>query len=153
MDSSSRPEDVTAVLHGFCSGFASKNPGQVLSVFAQDPKVVLITSEQHVLRGPDALEAFLLAYAGSSTTYAWDWATIESTIEGDFAWLFAEGVEIATTRGSVVRTPYRMTILCRARDDRWEAMLVHGSSPHTPAVPTDALTAFVHGHAKESDRN
>jgi hypothetical protein len=46
------------------------------------------------------------------------------------AWLLAEGTETAATGHSEEKHPYRMTLVCERRDDRWILVQIHGSSPH-----------------------
>jgi SnoaL-like domain len=124
--------DLAQVLSGFCAGFEAKDPDAVLAVFSTAQDVTLITSEKHVLRGREALEQFLDVYAAGPTKYSWTWSQIETTARLPIGWLFAEGIETATTNGNDVRTAYRMTIVCELEGDRWHARLAHGSSPHVP---------------------
>lgn len=41
----------------FCSGFASRDADAIMHLFAPDPEVVMITSEESLLRGRDSLNA------------------------------------------------------------------------------------------------
>jgi hypothetical protein len=40
------------ILERFCSGFAAKDAHGVIQLFAQDADVVMVTSEESLLRGP-----------------------------------------------------------------------------------------------------
>ena len=104
--------------------------GVVSDQFLPRDDVMVVTSEDAVLRDRGELEGFLERYARSSTTYSWDWERPLVAVEDDVAWLLAEGVETATTPSGDVRTPYRMTLLCLHRDGRWRIAQAHGSSPH-----------------------
>ena len=104
--------------------------GVVSDLFLPRDDVMVVTSEDAVLRDRGELEGFLERYARSSTTYSWDWERPLVAVEDDVAWLLAEGVETATTPSGDVRTPYRMTLLCLHRDGRWRIAQAHGSSPH-----------------------
>ena len=63
--------EVIAVLDRMCSGFADRDADAVMSVFGSepDPNLVVVTSEQWLLRGPRELRAFLDGYAQGETTY------------------------------------------------------------------------------------
>jgi ketosteroid isomerase-like protein len=61
------------ILESFCSGFAARDADGVMQLFAQDADVVMVTSEESLLRGPDEIRAFLERYARGTTTYSWTW--------------------------------------------------------------------------------
>jgi uncharacterized protein (TIGR02246 family) len=130
-----KPNDVgetelIEVLEHFCSGFASRDADAVLRVCAPDPDLVVVTSEEGLLRGTAELRAFLDRYVAGPTTYSWAWDRHEVSKAGSVAWLLAEGTETAATEERVVQHPYRMTMVLEHRDGRWLVRQVHGSSPH-----------------------
>ena len=118
------------VLERFCSGFTSRDAEAVLSLFAPDADLVVITSEEALLRGPAELRRFLDRYADGPTTYSWEWERYDVSTTGSVAWLLAEGTETATTDDHVEHHPYRMTMVCEHREGGWLLAQVHGSSPH-----------------------
>jgi ketosteroid isomerase-like protein len=120
------------ILESFCSAFAHRDVEAVMSLFAEDPDIVVVTSEESLLRGHDEVSSFLIGYAEGSTTYSWEWERIEVSSVGPVAWLLAEGTERAVGEEAEERHPYRMTMVCALRDDRCLLMQVHGSSPHGP---------------------
>ena len=122
--------ELIEVLDQFCSGFASRDADAVLSVCALEPDLIVVTSEEPLLRGPDELRGFLDRYVGGDTTYSWEWYRHDVSIAGSLAWLLAEGSETAASEEGVARHPYRMTMVLERRDDRWLVRQVHGSSPH-----------------------
>jgi ketosteroid isomerase-like protein len=122
--------EVIEVLDRFCSGFASRDSDAVLSVCALEPDLIVVTSEEPLLRGPDELRAFLDRYLEGDTTYSWEWHGHDVSIAGSLAWLLAEGTETAASEEGVARHPYRMTMVLERGDDCWQARQVHGSSPH-----------------------
>ncbi len=122
--------ELLEVLDQFCAGFADKDADAILSVCALERELIVVTSEEPLLRGPDELRAFLERYVGGGTTYSWEWDRRELSIAGSLAWLLAEGTETAASEEGVARHPYRMTMVLERRDDRWLARHVHGSSPH-----------------------
>ena len=122
--------ELIEVLDQFCSGFASRDADAVLSVCALEPDLIVVTSEEPLLRGPDELRCFLDRYVGGDTTYSWKWYRHDVSIAGSLAWLLAEGSETAASEEGVARHPYRMTMVLERRDDRWLVRQVHGSSPH-----------------------
>jgi len=133
--SPTRPDAQTAaalvgVLESFCSAFKARDADAVIRLFAPDPNIVVVTSEEALLRGPDDLRAFLRAYVRGPTTYSWTWDRREVCTAGAVAWLVAEGTETAATEDGERKHPYRMTLVCERRDDRWLLMQIHGSSPH-----------------------
>ena len=121
---------MVGMLDSFCSAFQARDAEAVMRLFVQDPDVVVVTSEESLLRGPDELQDFLRAYAQGPTTYSWIWDRLEVSIAGAVAWLLAEGTETAATQHGVQKHPYRMTMVCEKRDERWLLVQVHGSSPH-----------------------
>jgi uncharacterized protein (TIGR02246 family) len=130
-----RPDTETAasvieVLESFCSSFEARDAERVMQLFAPDTDITVVTSEESLLRGPDELSAFLHRYVQGATTYSWVWNRRDVSIAGAVAWLLAEGTETAATESSKVEHPYRMTMICEKRGDRWLLVQVHGSSPH-----------------------
>lgn len=118
------------MLERFCSGFAARDADAVIQLFAPDADVVMVTSEESLLRGPEEVRAFLQPYVQGSTTYAWAWDRRDVSAAGAVGWLLAEGVESAAAEGGEEAHPYRMSMVCEKRDGRWLLVQVHGSSPH-----------------------
>jgi uncharacterized protein (TIGR02246 family) len=118
------------LLESFCSAFETKDAEGVMQLFAPDADIVVVTSEESLLRGTDEFKAFLQTYIQGPTIYSWVWARYDVSMAGVVAWLLAEGTETASTQGSEQKYPYRMSIVCEKRDDRWLLMQIHGSSPH-----------------------
>ena len=106
------------ILERFCSAFAAQDVEAVMQLFAQDAEIVMVTSEEAVLRGPEEVEAFLHRYARGSTTYSWTWDRRDISAAGAVGWLLAEGAEMAAARGREERYPYRMSLVCEKRDGR-----------------------------------
>ena len=124
--------ELIAVLERFCSGFADRDAKAVMSVFGPhpDPDLVVVTSEEWLLRGPVELKRFLDRYVAGATTYSWQWDRHDVSRAGPVAWLLAEGIETAEAGGRLEQHPYRMTLVLKRREDRWVLLQVHGSSPH-----------------------
>lgn len=118
------------VLEKFCSCFAARDPDAVIQLFAPDVDIVMVTSEESLLRGHGEVRAFLHGYAEGRTTYSWAWDRHDVSAAGAVGWLLAEGVETAASEGSEKRHPYRMSMVCENLDGRWLLVQVHGSSPH-----------------------
>ena len=118
------------VLERFCSGFAGRDTEAVMSLFAPDLDVIVVTSEESLLRGPVELRRFLDRYVEGPTTYSWEWDHFDLSRAGSVGWLLAEGSEIAAVEERLQQHPYRMTMVCERREGRWLLMQVHGSSPH-----------------------
>ena len=118
------------ILERFCSGFAARDADAVMQLFAPDADVVMVTSEEALLRGPDEVGAFLRRYAEGTTTYSWSWDRRDASAAGAVGWLLAEGTETAAGEDREERHPYRMSMVCEKRDGRWLLLQVHGSSPH-----------------------
>ena len=126
---SSTEAAVLGIHDSFCAGFASRDAEGVLRLFPPDADVVVITSEEALLRGPDELRSFLDAYARGATTYSWEWDRRDVSAAGAVAWLLAEGTETAATESDEEKHPYRMTMVCERRERGWQLLQVHGSSP------------------------
>ena len=97
---------------------------------AEPAAVVMVTSEEALLRGPDELRAFLRRYVQGPTTYSWTWDRRGVSAAGTVGWLLAEGTESAAQSNREEKHPYRMSMICEKRDGRWLLLQVHGSSPH-----------------------
>ena len=102
----------------------------MIGLLAPDADIVVVTSEEPLLRGPDELRGFLERYIASPTTYSWKWDRCDVWVAGSVAWLLAEGTETATTGDNRKQHPYRMTMVGERREGRWLLMQVHGSTPH-----------------------
>jgi ketosteroid isomerase-like protein len=122
--------ELIGVLERFCSGFADRDIEAVMRLFVPDPNVLVVTSEEPLLRGPLELRTFLDRYVEGLTTYSWEWDRHDVSTAGSVAWLLAEGTETATSADRLQRHPYRMTMVLERHDDRWLLVQVHGSSPH-----------------------
>jgi uncharacterized protein (TIGR02246 family) len=118
------------ILERFCSGFAARDADGVLELFAPDDDVVMVTSEEALLRGHDEVRAFLDRYAQGTTRYSWRWDRRGVSGAGAVGWLLAEGTETAAEEAREERHPYRMSMVCEKRNGRWLLLQVHGSSPH-----------------------
>ncbi len=101
-----------------------------MRLFAPDPDLVVVTSEEPLLRGLDELRNFLDHYVEGATTYSWKWDRHEVSVAGSVGWLLAEGTETAAGSDGRKEHPYRMTMVIEQRLGRWVLMQVHGSSPH-----------------------
>ncbi len=124
-------EDVLSVLDDFSAAFARRDLEGVLRLFAPDSDVVVVTSEEPLLRGHDELRRFLDRYVQGPTTYAWEWQRHDVSVAGPLAWLLAEGIETATSEEGQEKHSYRMTMICENRHGRWLLRQVHGSSPQS----------------------
>ena len=122
--------EVIGVLERFCSAFADRDADAVIRVFAPDADVVVVTSEEPLLRGLVELRRFLDDYVVGPTTYSWEWVRHDVSVGGSVAWLLAEGTETAATKDSLEQHAYRMTMVLERREDHWLVRQVHGSSPH-----------------------
>jgi uncharacterized protein (TIGR02246 family) len=118
------------VLESFCSGVAAQDADGVMQLFAPDADVVMVTSEESLLRGPDEIRAFLRRYARGTTTYSWTWDRRDVAAAGAVGWVLAEGQETTAAEGGEEKHPYRMSLVCEKRGPRWLLVQIHGSSPH-----------------------
>lgn len=124
--------DLIGVLEEFCSAFERRDPDAVMRLVASDPALIVVTSEEAILRGPAELSAFLHRYQHGPTTYSWTWDRHDVATSAAMGWLLAQGWETAATAGRTERHPYRMTMTFRQHAQRWSPVLIHGSSPHQP---------------------
>jgi uncharacterized protein (TIGR02246 family) len=122
--------ELIEVLGRFCSGLSDRDASAVMGLFGTDSDLVVVTSEQALLRGSAELRRFLDRYVDGPTTYSWEWDSHDVSTAGSVAWLLAEGTETAATEDRLERHPYRMTMVLERRDGHWLLRQVHGSSPH-----------------------
>jgi hypothetical protein len=66
-----------------------------MRLFASDDDIVMVTSEEALLRGPDEIRAFLQRYVRGPATYSWTWDRRQVSAAGAVGWLLAEGRETA----------------------------------------------------------
>ena len=121
---------MTAVLEDFCSAFERRDGDAVMRLVAPSPALIVVTSEEAILRGPEELKAFLRRYEQGATTYSWTWDRYDAGLSRRVGWLLAQGWETAATAGQAERHAYRMTMAFERRGERWNPVLIHGSSPH-----------------------
>ena len=125
------PEAVLLELHDrFCAGFSERRPDLALGTVVETSELVVITSEEAILRGIEELRGFLERYAAGPRTYSWSWDRRDTVIADTWGCLLAVGTEIASSEIEHDQTPYRMTLVGKRTDDRWALLQVHGSSPH-----------------------
>ena len=136
------------ILECFCSGFAARDAEVVMQLFAPDGDVVMVTSEESLLRGSEEVRAFLHSYAQGTTKYSWAWDRRDVFAAGAVGWLLAVGAETATAEEGEEQHPYRMSMVCEKRDDRWLLVQVHGSCPHEgQGFPDDSADGSRPGRA------
>jgi ketosteroid isomerase-like protein len=116
----------------FCAGFSARDAVAVLACVAPRPDVVVVTSEQPILRGADELGAFLADYVRGPTAYSWVWHDREAKVAETFGSVFAVGTETATNDTETHEMPYRMTLVAERIAGAYQLVQVHGSSPHHP---------------------
>ena len=122
--------ELIGVLEHFCSAFTDRDAEAVIHLFVDDGDVVVVTSEEPLLRGAAELMGFLNRYVTGPTTYSWEWDRHDVASAGSVAWLLAEGTETATYADHVERHPYRMTMVLERHGHHWLLRQVHASSPH-----------------------
>jgi uncharacterized protein (TIGR02246 family) len=122
--------ELLEILERFCSGFAAGDAEGVVELFVPDADVVMVTSEESLLRGPDEVGAFLHRYVQGTTRYSWTWDRCDVSAAGAVGWLLAEGKETSAAEGREEKHPYRMSVVCEKRKGRWFLVQIHGSSPH-----------------------
>jgi hypothetical protein len=86
--------ELIAVLERFCSAFADRDAEAVIHLFVDDGDIVVVTSEEPLLRGAAELMGFLNRYVNGPT-------------------------EAATSADHVERHPYRMTMVLERHRDQW----------------------------------
>jgi uncharacterized protein (TIGR02246 family) len=118
------------LLDHFCSAFAARDAETIVGLFAPDDDVVMVTSEDALLRGPAEIAAFARQYASGTITYSWEWDRREVSAAGTVGWLLAQDAEMAAEDEHEERHPYRMSLVCEQRDGLWFLAQVHGSTPY-----------------------
>jgi ketosteroid isomerase-like protein len=119
------------ILERFCSGFAARDADGIIRLFAPDADVVMVTSEETLLRGPDEVRAFLHRYAQGTTRYSWTWDRRDVSAAGAVGWLLAEGAETVAAEEREEKHPYRMSHGLREARRPLALVHIHGSSPHS----------------------
>jgi ketosteroid isomerase-like protein len=125
----SAEQEAIRVLESFCAAFAGRDAEALMDLVGGDDLVV-VTSEEPLLRGSQEFSEFVERYVDGTITYSWDWDRYDVTIAGPVAWILAQGTETAKGEDRLARHPYRMTMVLERDDDAWAVRQVHGSSPH-----------------------
>jgi ketosteroid isomerase-like protein len=126
-------EALGEMLARFCSAFERRDADAIKGLFAPDGDVAMVTSEEALIQGQEALDSFLRSYEEGSTAYSWEWKSIDVSAAGGVGWLLALGTETADSGGDLVSHPYRMTMVFKRREGRWLLVQAHGSSPQPSA--------------------
>lgn len=95
------------------------------------PDGVLLGSEtRDNARGRQQLAAHLTEYYTAPLRLSWTWDRVDGQINGDTAWLLAQGfVVLEDEKGGVTRKPYRLSGALVRRGDVWLWRMFHGSEP------------------------
>jgi uncharacterized protein (TIGR02246 family) len=111
--------------------FAAGDVDAVVAGFTEDPDLTLWRSalEEHAV-GPEELRTFVTRMASMAGSFAIRYQTHRVRVEGDVAWINAEG----TARwddgaGTVKEMPHRVTAVFRRVDGAWRCHTRNGSQP------------------------
>lgn len=90
---------------------------------------LLVGSEPgEIARGREAIRALLAGFHELPARYTWQWDSVDIVVEGDLAWLFAEGLSVRELDGTQTR-PYRLSGVLQAAGGMWRWRQFHGSEP------------------------
>jgi limonene-1,2-epoxide hydrolase len=70
------------ILESFCAAFAARDAGAAMRLFSPDSDIVMVTSEESLLPGPEEVRAFLQRYARGTATYSWAWDRCDVSAAG-----------------------------------------------------------------------
>ncbi|GEM_PF-1372006 len=91
---------------------------------------LLVGSEPgEIARGRDEIARHVAAVHALPARYIWDWQAVDITVDGDTAWLFAEGEAIASDPAGRSARPYRLSAVLRREGGHWRWLLFHGAEP------------------------
>lgn len=79
--------------------------------------------------GADGVRQHFATNMAKPHTVRWVWDLLETRIEGDTGWFFAQGNAIVGLRGVDTPVPFRFSGVLSWRDGAWRWRLLHGSEP------------------------
>lgn len=96
--------------------------------FAEDG--MLVGSEPgEIARGREAIRKLVAGLYALPARHIWDWRTVDVRVEGDLAWLFAEGELVRSDGDGRSGLAYRVSGVFGWNGQRWLWRLFHGSEP------------------------
>jgi hypothetical protein len=66
---------------------------------------------------------------GKDFTVRWAWDLLETRVEGDTGWFFANGKALVGRSGVETGYPFRMSGVLSWRNDNWHWRMLHASEP------------------------
>lgn len=94
------------------------------------PDAVLAGSETgERADGRDAVAKLFAGLMEKPRTVRWAWDSLDVSVAGDLAWIFAEGNALLGQDDGERAFPYRLSGVLRFRDGTWRWQLFHGSEP------------------------
>jgi hypothetical protein len=94
------------------------------------PDGMLVGSEPgEIALGREAIRQMIGTFHALPARYSWTWSSIEASVEGRSAWLFAEGFAVKELDGDQTRRPYRLSGVLSLENGKWCWRLFHGSEP------------------------
>ena len=79
--------------------------------------------------GAEAVRQHFAANMGKPHTVRWVWDLLETRIEGDIGWFFAQGNAMVGLDGVETPVPFRFSGVLSWRDGDWRWRLLHGAEP------------------------
>jgi len=96
--------------------------------FAED--ALLVGSEMgEIAAGREAIRTMIDGLFGRTARYIWDWQSVDIRVDGDLAWLFAEGQVVRSDSEGRLAVPYRLSAVLGWDGEAWRCRLFHGSEP------------------------
>ena len=119
--------DIEAALWRLARMMYERDP-TIADEFVAD--ALLVGSEPgEIARGREAIRALIAPIQARPGRVTWQWDSVDTTVEGDIGWLFAEGNVVMEAAADPVRLPYRLAGVLQRLDGVWRWRLFHGSEP------------------------
>jgi ketosteroid isomerase-like protein len=123
--------EVWSAFQALDEAFAAGDVDAIAAGFTGDPDLTLWRSAEaeHAV-GPQELRAFATWMADLPGSFAIEYRDHRVTVEGDVAWVNAEGMATWDDgAGTVKEMPHRVTAVFRLIDGRWRCHTRNGSQP------------------------
>ena len=103
---------------------------RIIEEFIDHPEVLLVGSEEReIARGRGEIESLIAWLFALPERLRWDWRHRDVCVDGDIAWVFADGKIVIASGDEEKRIPYRLSGVLQRTSGRWRWRQFHGSEP------------------------
>ncbi len=124
-------QDIRKTLEALNAATTHHDVAASMALFDDSDDIMLVGSDAgEVFKGRQVLSAHLKEIYALPFTLSFEMPAVTVKVEGQTAWIFAEGSEVINEgEGKISRTPYRITLCLVKRGANWKWQIFSGSVP------------------------